>query len=258
MTSLLEQLPASPNILVMGATSGIGLAFANQLASSNENGLLFAVARGASRSASLAALIEQAPHRIIPVDADITCETQLAALAGDVMEHTNALHLVLNTAGLLHDAGLQPEKSISRVTLDGLMKVFSVNAFGPALLAKALLPLMRHGQTAIFASLSARVGSIGDNRLGGWYGYRSAKAAQNQLLRTFAVELTRFNQASIVLALHPGTTDTPLSQPFQGNVTPEKLFTADYAATCLLEVIAQRTPADSGNFFAWDGQPIPW
>jgi len=110
----------------------------------------------------------------------------------------------------------------------------------------------------VFASLSARVGSISDNRLGGWYGYRAAKAAQNQFLKTMAIELARLNPSSIVLALHPGTTDTALSRPFQAGVAAEKLFTTEFVATRLLQLIADATPADSGSFVAWDGQTIAW
>ena len=116
------------------------------------------------------------------------------------------------------------------------------------------IPLM----AAVFASLSARVGSIGDNRLGGWYAYRAAKAAQNQFMRTFAIELRRANPAAACLLLHPGTVDTPLSRPFQSGVEPGRLFAPELAAGHLLAVIASATPADSGRFLAWDGQAIPW
>ena len=110
----------------------------------------------------------------------------------------------------------------------------------------------------MFASLSARVGSIEDNRLGGWYAYRASKAAQNQFLRTFAVEARRRAKNLIVLALHPGTVETGLSAPFRANVPQEKLFSADFAAQCLLKNMENASEEDSGGFFAWDGAPIPW
>ena len=250
------------NVLVAGATGGIGLALVAQLAASAQVARLFALGRTASCNAALADLIAGSGGRIIALDCDIRDEAALASMATTIAGSVSALHLVINTAGMLHDhssmPAVQPEKSLSQVTAAGLQASFAINAFAPILLAKALLPLLRHDGPAVFASLSARVGSIGDNRIGGWYSYRAAKAAQNQLLKTLAIELTRLNRRSIVLALHPGTTNTGLSKPFQANVTAEKLFTPYFAAASLLQVIASRLPADSGSFFAWDGQQIDW
>lgn len=258
MTPLLNQLTLPANVLIMGSSSGIGLAIAEQLAADPRVALVFVAARGATRSAGIDALSQKFPERVVPFDADITSEQQLDQLQQFVRSRSPVLHLVMNTAGLLHAKDLQPEKAISQLTMGGLQQSFMVNAFGPALLAKAMLPMLRHDEPAVFASLSARVGSISDNRLGGWYGYRAAKAAQNQLLKTFAIEFGRLNRQGIVLALHPGTTDTALSEPFQGNVPPSALFSTERAARQLLGVIAQCTPADSGSFLAWDGQRIPW
>ena len=250
------------NVLVAGATGGIGLALVAQLAANSQVACLFALGRTASRNAPLADLIARSGGRVIAIDCDIRDEAALASLATTIAGLVRALHLVINTAGMLHDSGnvpaIHPEKSLAQVTVAGLQASFAINAFAPILLAKALLPLLRHDAPAVFASLSARVGSIGDNRIGGWYSYRAAKAAQNQLLKTLAIELTRLNRRSIVLALHPGTTNTGLSKPFQANVSAEKLFTPDFAAASLLQVIASRLPADSGSFFAWDGQRIDW
>jgi NAD(P)-dependent dehydrogenase (short-subunit alcohol dehydrogenase family) len=257
-TPLLQDLPDPANVLVVGATGGIGLAFIRELAASTGVAHLFAVARHARTNAALIALAAQHPHRVMLLDCDIRDEAALSALAAAIRAVAPTLNLVINTVGLLHDATLQPEKSLGQVTLASLQASFATNAFAPILLAKALLPLLRHAQPVVFTSLSARVGSIGDNRIGGWYSYRAAKAAQNQLLKTLSIELTRLNRRSIVLALHPGTTDSGLSRPFQGNVSAEKLFTPEFVATALLAVIAARVPADSGGFYAWDGQAIAW
>lgn len=246
------------NAMVVGATGGIGLATVRQLLDREQVARLFAVARSACSNPALMALVTQHPGRLLPLDCDIRDEAQLAALARATVAAVERLHLVINTAGMLHQDAQMPEKSLASIDLSGLQSAFAINAFAPILLAKALLPLLRHGAPTVFASLSARVGSISDNRTGGWYSYRAAKAAQNQLLKTLALELTRLNRQSIVLALHPGTTDTALSKPFQGNVAAGKLFTPEFSAAALLKVISQRRPSDSGGFYAWDGTTIGW
>ncbi len=245
------------NALVVGASQGIGLAFAQQLAADPRVERLFLASRSAPTSAALQALQPEPGPRIHLLACDITDEHSLEALC-ESLAPAGRLHLVLNTAGVLHGPGLSPEKSLPQLALASLQRSFAVNAFGPILLARAVLPLLTHGDPVVFASLSARVGSIGDNRLGGWYAYRAAKAAQNQLLRNFAIELTRLNRRSIVLALHPGTVATGLSQPFSANVAAGKLFTPGFASHRLLEVIAARSASDSGSFYAWDGKVVPW
>ena len=139
-----------------------------------------------------------------------------------------------------------------------LAAVMAVNAIGPALVAKHLLPLTPRDRPSLFAALSARVGSIGDNHLGGWHAYRASKAALNMLIRTLAIEHARSRPLGVCVALHPGTVDTPLSAPFQAGVAPAKLFTADRSAAALLSVMDGLGPTDTGGFFAWDGAPIPW
>lgn len=168
------------------------------------------------------------------------------------------LRLVIHTAGLLHGPGLQPEKRLSQVNRAGLEQSFAVNAFAPLLLAQALDAVLPGHTPFHFASLSARVGSIADNHLGGWYAYRAAKAAQNQLLRTLALEWRRRKPQGCVSLLHPGTTATALSGPFQARLPPERLFSPARAARQLLDVLEGLTPEQSGGFWAWDGQPIPW
>ncbi|MES2830709.1 MAG: SDR family NAD(P)-dependent oxidoreductase [Pseudomonadota bacterium] len=246
------------NALVVGATGGIGLALAEALAGKTQVAQLFVVARAASGNPALAALAAAHPGRVVALDCDISDERSLTRMAAAVAQRVSALHLTINASGALHGDGLLAEKSLAQVTLASLQASFAINAFAPVLLAKALMPLLRRSQPTVFASLSARVGSISDNRLGGWYSYRAAKAAQNQLLKTLAIELARLNKQSIVLALHPGTTDTALSKPFQSNVSPAKLFTPVFVAEALLQVISQREPADSGGFYAWDGTRICW
>lgn len=250
-------LTTSAHALVTGASSGIGLAMLGQLLANRHVARVFAVSRSAALHPALIALQAVHGERLQCAAADITDEADLSRLASTV-RGVDALHLVVNAAGVLHEEGLAPEKSIQQASRASLEHVFALNAFAPLLLAKALLPQLCRGQPAVFASLSARVGSIGDNRAGGWYAYRASKAAQNQLLRTFAIEWKRRNPLGICLSLHPGTVDTPLSAPFQARVPADKLFKPDRAAAQLLEVIAGSAPTDTGRFLAWDGQDIPW
>ncbi len=247
--------------LIMGATGGIGLAISHRLVIDPAIQTLTLCARQASTNASLLALQQDAALRSVLVrliDVDITDENSLAAMASSLSLQESPLDLIVNTAGLLHGSQLAPEKTATQLSAESMQRIFAVNAFGPMLLIKALWPWLRAKRPVVFASLSARVGSIEDNSLGGWYSYRAAKAAQNQFLKTAAIELSRFNPQSIVLALHPGTTATALSQPYQSNVAAEKLFTPAFVAECLLNIIDSSTVTDSGSFIAWDGKRIAW
>lgn len=146
----------------------------------------------------------------------------------------------------------------SELDFDKLARSFAINAIGPALVAKHILPLLPQDERAVFAAISARVGSIGDNRLGGWYGYRASKAALNQLIKTFSIELARRHSEAVCVGLHPGTVDTALSKPFQGSVPARQLFESDKAARQLLNVLDGLNPSDTGNLFAWDGSRLPF
>lgn len=167
------------------------------------------------------------------------------------------MDLVIVASGMLSPPGADgPEKTYRHQTADAFEKVFAVNTIGPALVAKHFLPKMPRKGRTVFAVLSARVGSISDNRIGGWHAYRASKAALNMLVRNFAIEQSRRNPDSIVVSLHPGTVDTGLSKPFQANVPDAQLFTPTQSATKLIDVINGLTPADTGGFFDWAGKPI--
>ncbi|NJR79382.1 SDR family oxidoreductase [Sphingomonas corticis] len=213
--------------VVIGAGGGIGAALADAIAEEGET-----------------------VHRLTRAELELTDEAGIAAAAARV----GAPSRVIVATGLLHEDGLGPEKSIRELDPAWLARQFAVNAIGPALVAKHFLPVMPRTGRTVFAVLSARVGSISDNRLGGWYGYRAAKAALNQLVRTLAVEDRRRNERGIVVALHPGTVDTRLSKPFQQ--AGRDLFSPGRAAVQLLDVIDGLRPADSGRLFAWDGTEI--
>ena len=255
-SSLILGLDKPAHVLVMGATGGIGLALVQQLLDHPDVAHVTAAARHIERSDALATLLLAHPARLRIAVSDITDAHSLQRLA-ELFQET-PLHLAINATGLLHHADLQPEKNLSAISIANLQEVFAVNAFGPILMAQALLPLMRHGDAAVFASLSARVGSIGDNRLGGWYAYRAAKAAQNQLLKTLAIECRRTHPRLSVQLLHPGTVDSELSRPFQRGVPSQQLFTPAYAASRLLAVLSSATAENSGRFIGWDDKEIIW
>lgn len=255
--SLIANLQTPAHVLVCGASQGIGLALCAQLLERDDVAQLFAVSRQATRSSGLLALAQQHGRRLIRIDCDARDEQALQGLATQVQASCEHLNLVVSTLGVLQQAPARAEKSLGQLDLAGLQASFASNCFAPILLLKHLLPMLRR-QPMTFAALSARVGSIGDNRLGGWYSYRASKAALNQLLRTASIELKRLNPASTVLALHPGTTDTQLSRPFQANVPAEKLFTPGFAASCILDLLSQHGPSQTGTFWAWDGSAIAW
>ncbi len=246
--------------LVQGASRGLGLALAEALLGRGDVDRVVATCREPEQSEGLARLRSEHGEALLALPLDVRDEATMAAAASRVADECGPkLHWLINCAGLLHDdAGTRPEKKLADVDPQRLRAVFEVNAFGPLLVAKHFCGLLRHDERAVLANVSARVGSIGDNRLGGWYAYRASKAAQNMFTRNLAIELGRRSPHLICLALHPGTVDTDLSRPFQRNVPAERLFDAKRAADQLLGVIDSCTGEDSGRFLAWDGQPIPW
>jgi NAD(P)-dependent dehydrogenase (short-subunit alcohol dehydrogenase family) len=255
--SLIPGLSDNAHVLICGASRGIGLALCTALLARDDVSRVWAVSRHASTADGLLALARAHGERVVLLDCDARDELALAALANEVGIACPHLHLVISTLGILHQEGTKAEKSLARLDLTSLQASFATNAFAPILLLKHLLPMLRK-QPATFAALSARVGSISDNRLGGWYSYRASKAALNQLLHTSSIELKRLNPAATVLALHPGTTDTELSRPFQGHVPEGKLFEPAFAAQCVIEQVGRLGPSESGSFWGWDGERIAW
>ena len=187
---------------------------------------------------------------------DLTSEASIASAACQLLQSDAPPRLIIDATGFLHGDGVSPEKSLRQLDAANLAKAFSLNAIGPALLMKHFFPLLPRSGKAVFATLSARVGSIGDNHLGGWYGYRASKAALNQLVRTAAIELRRRQPEAICVALHPGTVDSRLSAPFR-KIGLAVRSPAE-AAGGLLEVIDRLRPEDSGGFFDYRGEPVPW
>ena len=246
------------NALVVGASQGIGLGFVRALLQKDNFQRIFATYRSQSNTSDLLALQEQYGDRLECLQVDITDESQIIAGVKQIQESVKQIHLAIYCVGVLHEGNLTPEKSLRQIKPENLIYSFQVNSIGAVLLAKHLMTLFKKSERSIFASISAKVGSIGDNRLGGWYGYRASKAALNMFLKTTAIEYSRRCPKTIVVALHPGTTDTRLSQPFQKNVPPGKLFPVKHTVDLLSKVIANLEMKDSGEFFAWDGSKLPW
>jgi NAD(P)-dependent dehydrogenase (short-subunit alcohol dehydrogenase family) len=256
--SVLSRFQRPVTALVTGAGRGVGLAFVQRLAEEPGVRRIWAGCRNPDAAVELAA-IAQADERIRPLGLDVTDEGRLAAAARTVAVEAEPLDMVINCAGILHEAdGMQPERRLAEVRADWLLQSFAVNGAGPLLLARYFEPLLPRRERTVFASLSARVGSIADNRLGGWYAYRGAKAAQNMFMKTLSIELARRARGIVCVALHPGTTRTGLSQPFRGSVPEDKLFSPERAAEQLLRVIDGLGSSDNGGFFAWNGEKIPW
>lgn len=255
MSSKLESFPDNSTVLVQGASRGIGLGLVEAILEAGPGFRVIATCRDPGNAKALDAL---ACDRLAVRALDVTAPSRIDALADDLKAEGVRLSLVINAAGILHGPDFAPEKKLEDLDASALERIFAVNTFGPALMLKALRPLMARDGKAVFAAISARVGSIGDNSLGGWYAYRASKAALNQVLHTAAIEFGRRNKNVIVAALHPGTTDTGLSKPFQANVPNEKLFSVKQTCEYLLQVIENLTTDDSGGFFAWDGKRIEW
>ena len=235
--STLGSFPRDGVAIVFGAGGGIGGAFVERLRCIHG----FEQVLGFSRKSS--------PSIDLLDEASLQRAATLAAAGGQI-------RLVVDATGFLHDERQRPEKSWRELDSANLMRAFALNAIGPALIMKHVLPLLPRAGKAVFATLSARVGSIGDNQLGGWYAYRASKAALNQLVRTAAVELARRAPEAICIALHPGTVATALSAPF--SAIGLEVHTPEAAAGHLLAVIDSLTAADSGGFFDWRGHPVPW
>ncbi len=225
------------NIAILGASGAIGSAFTTRLSEKYPNASLFAFSRNG-------------PHRI-----DYSCEDSIAE-AAKLAAKNKPVDLVVVANGALHDEGVVPEKSLRDISAESFHHIFKANTITPALFAKYFLPKLNREQSSTFAALSARVGSISDNQLGGWYAYRASKAALNMIIKNAAIEVGRRNKHAIVVGLHPGTVDSDLSKPFQGNVADGKLFTPDYSAEKLLDVLEGLSPEQTGKCFAWDGQEI--
>ena len=233
------------NIAIIGG-GAIGTAFSKELIIKYPDSKIYIFSRKPVNSS-----INSISHHLIDYD-DISSIHSAAELASS----ERSLDLVLVATGILHNEHLRPEKSLKELSYQNFETIFRANTIVPALIAKYFLPLLNRNGGSVFAALSARVGSISDNHLGGWYAYRASKSALNMIIKSASIEVARKNPEAIVVGLHPGTVDSNLSRPFQQNVNVNKLFTPSYAAQKMLTVLDNLTSAETGKCFAWDGSEI--
>lgn len=234
------------NIVVSGGSGAIGSAFVGELARKYPHARIHSLSRNPDAPV---------PEGVQRLQVDYLDEESLKAAAEQVAK-AGAVDLMIVAGGILHQGDMMPEKSLRELSAEKLLALFTANTVAPALTAKHFLPLLPRDRRGVFAALSARVGSISDNHLGGWYSYRASKAALNMIIRNTAIEIRRRNPQAIAAGLHPGTVESGLSQPFLRNVTPEKRFSPQYAVSRMLDVITALTPEHSGQCFAWDGSLI--
>ena len=233
------------SVAIIGSSGAIGRAFLDAYIADKEISNIYSISRTE---------VELNDERIIHINIDVTDEVSVKAAASKIGE--NRLDKLIVATGILHTELFGPEKSIKDIKIENFVKIFSVNAFGPALIGKYFLPLMKKDKKSIAAFLSARVGSISENKLGGWYAYRASKSALNQIIKNFSIEAKRTNPTGIIIGLQPGTVKSKLSEPFQKNVKKGKLLLPKDSVKSLIRVIENVMQNDSGKIFDWKGEEI--
>ncbi|MBE7210835.1 MAG: SDR family NAD(P)-dependent oxidoreductase [Gluconacetobacter diazotrophicus] len=233
-------------LLLCGATGGLGAALLREAVAAPRFDRVAAAARRPE--------LIPGPASVLRLPFDLEDEPSLAGLA---VAAPPPLRTVLCATGLLHDAAMRPEKTLRALDPEQMLRSYRINAVGPALLAKHLLPRFPRDRAGVFAVFGARVGSIADNRSGGWYSYRAAKAALAMLVRCLAIEVARTHPHLVCVGLHPGTVATPLSAPFRAGLAADRVFAPAEAAVRLWDVIDRLVPADSGGVLDWKGELVP-
>ena len=234
------------NIAIVGGSGGIGQAFVKNLVRQDKVQFVHATFNQNKP--------ELTHPKVSWQSMDVMQESSVQAWS----ETLGEIDWLINAAGILHSLDNYPEKSIRQFQPDFFLQNMSINALANLLLAKFTQDKFKHGRHVVFATISAKVGSIEDNRLGGWYSYRASKAALNMCVKTLAIEWKRTLPNVVVAAIHPGTTDTALSKPFQKNVPQGKLFNPDQSVGYMLDVLNGLTPEKTGRFWAYNGEQLPW
>lgn len=234
------------NVAIIGANGSIGSALIKHISQDESCKNIYAFARSEPEIK-----VANVRYNLI----DYTEESKIS-FAADVTDSTGPLDLVIVTIGMLHSESIKPEKSLQSLATANIEQVLHTNAIIPSIVAKFFLPKLAKHSRSIFVALSARVGSISDNKLGGWYSYRMSKAALNMFIKTVAIEYKRTHTHSIIVGIHPGTVDSELSKPYQNNVQQNQVFSPEYSARKIVEVIGKLDPEDTGKILAWDGVVI--
>ncbi|MCJ8277820.1 MAG: SDR family NAD(P)-dependent oxidoreductase [Bdellovibrionales bacterium] len=245
------------NALIIGAGHGIGWGLCLRLLESYPNITVYATYRNKDKYEPLKTLKEKYSERLKIFQIDPTLENDLVQLKDEFQKDYNEMDLLINSVGLLHDDSLQPEKSLRDINPDTLLSTYLVNAVVTPLLAKHFFSLFKNKTPSAFVGISAKVGSIEDNRMGGWYSYRASKSAMNMFLKNISIEMARYRCHTLVLSIHPGTTITELSKPFTKN-TPYQLHEPEDTARNILNVINLKNLDETGSFYTWDNNKIPW
>lgn len=243
---ILESFNENLCVAVIGASGGIGQAFVQHFVKSEKVSQVYCFSRSP---------IENESNKVTTHAIDFTDENSVEQAVLVIPENVK-LDIIIVATGLLHDENTQPEKSLKDLNLKKFEDVFAVNTYGPAMIMKHFLPKIHKERKSVFAALSARVGSISDNGIGGWYAYRASKAALNMLIKNASIEMGRRYKEACIIGLHPGTVDTNLSKPFQGHVPSKKLFTPDYSSKKMLDVIDGIMPDQTGKIFDYAGREI--
>ncbi|MGO2119548.1 MULTISPECIES: SDR family oxidoreductase [unclassified Psychrobacter] len=242
--------------LIIGGTGGIGKAMIEQLTANTAHDTFVFATHNKNLPDFEAANLHW-------ISMDVCDESSIEQAADIIKQHTDHIDWVINCAGLLHTETQQPEKALRQMETDFFLQNMQVNALASLLIAKHMKSLLVKAKRsnkvpAVFATISARVGSISDNQLGGWYSYRMSKAALNMGMKNLSIEWGRSFKDVCMVVMQPGTVNTQLSAPFQGNVADGHLFSPAYSAECLLEVLSGMTAAQSGSFVDWAGESISW
>jgi NAD(P)-dependent dehydrogenase (short-subunit alcohol dehydrogenase family) len=232
-------------IVIIGASGAIGKAFVDLYSKIDTVEDIFSFSK---------TQLEFSSSKVKSFPIDIEDEVSIKS-AAEVIGNQK-IDIVIVATGILHNKDFGPEKSIKDLDSDNFLKVLKINTVGPAIIGKYFLPLLTKDQKSVVAFLSARVGSISENKLGGWYSYRASKTALNQVIKNFSIEVSRTNPNAVILGLQPGTVESNLSEPFKKNVAREKLFTPEYSAEMLAKVILDSTQGNSGDLLSWDGETI--
>tara|TARA_B100000575_G_scaffold290641_1_gene294720 strand:- start:706 stop:1443 length:738 start_codon:yes stop_codon:yes gene_type:complete len=235
---------SSATVAIIGASGGIGSTISKQIRTLDRKNTVIEIVRSKSKKSQF--------------EMDMLNEDSVANCANEIRNKFGSIDVVLNTTGLLHTKKHSPERTYKEIDLDYLQEVFQVNTFIPFLISKYFAPLLTKDSASIIAFMSARLGSISDNKLGGWYSYRSSKTALNMLIKSLSIELSYSNKNAICIGLHPGTVDTQLSRPFTQKFKNKRVFTKEEAVEFLISALNSIDHKDTGNIIDWHGKTIPY